>query len=183
MSSPSCRYAKKRKSPTDAALTTEQPLTSIHTSSKSSSAEDHSSKLLEQNNQRNNDSEADFLSFLTKMSNSVRGLTDHFVCPVCLDFLSNAHVAPECLHHFCGNCIKESLHRCKNECPSCRARISTRRSLRHDKSYDLIVSWFIHCGLYIYLFIFTRVGLHIVNGTWSLTDAFCNIFSCRRTNR
>jgi hypothetical protein len=83
MSSPSCRYAKKRKSPTDAALTTEQPFTSIHTSSKSSSAEDHSLKLLEQNNQRNNDNEADFLSFLTKMSNSVRGLTDHFAYPLC----------------------------------------------------------------------------------------------------
>jgi E3 ubiquitin-protein ligase RNF1/2 len=115
------------------------PSTSTHCSS-AASAGDHSSAEI-QNNQRNNDKEADFLSFITKISNSVRGLSDHFICPVCLDLLSDSHVAPECLHHFCGDCIKESLHRCKNECPACRSSICTRRSLRKDKSFDLIVSF------------------------------------------
>ena len=65
---------------------------------------------------------------------------DDFQCPVCLDTFADTHVNPECLHRFCGDCIKESLTRCKNECPACRVHIPTKRTLRKDKQFDNIVS-------------------------------------------
>ena len=61
-------------------------------------------------------------------------------CPICLDYLKGTHSTPECLHRFCEGCIKASLRKCKHECPSCRARIPTKRYLRPDKKYDDVVS-------------------------------------------
>lgn len=85
------------------------------------------------------DIQTDFLSFVSKLSMTLQDLTEYFICPICLDFVSNAHVAPECFHHFCKDCIRESLTRCKNQCPTCRSTISTYRSLRQDKSFGQIV--------------------------------------------
>jgi len=69
---------------------------------------------------------------------------DEVECPVCLDNCSDTHINPACLHRFCGDCIKESLRKCNTECPSCRIRIPTKRTLRKDKQFDNIVS-FLSC--------------------------------------
>jgi len=65
---------------------------------------------------------------------------DEFECSICLEHLAETHVNPECLHRFCGHCIKESLRKCNHECPSCRVHIPTKRTLREDTQFDDIVS-------------------------------------------
>jgi len=55
-------------------------------------------------------------------------------CPICLGLLRDP-VATECLHRFCANCIEKCLRVGKKECPSCRAPVATRRSLRKDKNF------------------------------------------------
>lgn len=65
---------------------------------------------------------------------------DHAECPICLETISHAHVVPECLHRFCGYCIKEALRKCNNECPECRETIPTKRHLRKDAKFDTFVS-------------------------------------------
>ena len=68
-------------------------------------------------------------------------LTDeHAECPICLETISHAHIVPGCLHRFCGNCIKEALRKCNNECPECREAIPTKRHLRKDAKFDTFVS-------------------------------------------
>ena len=67
-------------------------------------------------------------------------LATEYECPICLDALTDTHINPECRHRFCGDCIKESLRRCNNECPSCRVHIPTKRTMRKDTQFDKIVS-------------------------------------------
>jgi hypothetical protein len=61
-------------------------------------------------------------------------------CPICLEPCTDTLVSPECSHRFCGKCIKESLHKCNHECPTCRVHIPTYRTCRRDPQFDRIVS-------------------------------------------
>jgi len=70
----------------------------------------------------------------------LKAIVEDLQCPVCLEHLTDAHISPECLHRFCGDCIKESLRKCNNECPTCRVHIPTKRTLRKDDQFDHIVS-------------------------------------------
>jgi len=56
----------------------------------------------------------------------------NFECSICHDVCADPHVIPECLHRFCGVCIKESIRQCGGNCPLCRARVTTERGLRKD---------------------------------------------------
>ena len=46
----------------------------------------------------------------------------------------------ECLHRFCRECIQKCLRVGKHECPSCRMRVPSRRSLRPDPSFDALIA-------------------------------------------
>ena len=46
----------------------------------------------------------------------------------------------ECLHRFCSECIQKCLRVGKNECPSCRIHVPSRRSLRPDPNFDALIS-------------------------------------------
>ncbi|KAK3015889.1 hypothetical protein RJ639_005716 [Escallonia herrerae] len=46
----------------------------------------------------------------------------------------------ECLHRFCRECIDKSMRLGNNECPACRTRCATRRSLRDDPNYDALIA-------------------------------------------
>lgn len=45
----------------------------------------------------------------------------------------------ECLHRYCDQCIQKCLRVGKKECPSCRIHIPSRRSLRADPKFDLLI--------------------------------------------
>jgi len=88
-----------------------------------------------------------------KALDSLKALVrDEVECPVCLDNCTDTHINPACLHRFCGDCIKESLRKCNNECPSCRIHIPTKRTLRKDTQFDNIVS-FILCSFALLCFV------------------------------
>ena len=60
-------------------------------------------------------------------------------CPICLGVLEDTQIVPSCQHRFCRDCISSSLRKCKNECPSCRVPIATRRILRDDFEFGSLV--------------------------------------------
>jgi len=66
--------------------------------------------------------------------------TLNFKCSICLGTFKGPNVIPACLHHFCDTCIKDSIQRCGNVCPACRAKIACRRDLRKDRLLEDIVS-------------------------------------------
>lgn len=60
-------------------------------------------------------------------------------CPICLEVLTETMTTKECLHRFCSDCITKSLQ-LKKECPTCRMKVPSRRSLRRDDEFDKLVS-------------------------------------------
>ena len=70
----------------------------------------------------------------------VRVLNTDLTCPICLGIIRNTEVVMECLHRFCGECIQKCLRVGKNECPSCRIHIPSKRSLRRDTNFDELIA-------------------------------------------
>ncbi|KAJ0408927.1 hypothetical protein P43SY_002806 [Pythium insidiosum] len=70
----------------------------------------------------------------------VRVLNADLTCPICLGIIRNTEVVMECLHRFCGDCIQKCLRVGKNECPSCRIHIPSKRSLRKDTNFDELIA-------------------------------------------
>jgi len=70
---------------------------------------------------------------------SIKQLNTEFRCPVCLGILHDTHATMECLHRFCSECISKALRLSKKECPSCRVKCPSRRSLRSDTNFDAII--------------------------------------------
>jgi E3 ubiquitin-protein ligase RNF1/2 len=70
----------------------------------------------------------------------MKSLNSEFICPICLGYFHKTSLVMECLHRFCDECIQKCLRLgCKKECPSCRIHIPSRRSLRHDPAFDLLL--------------------------------------------
>jgi hypothetical protein len=74
-------------------------------------------------------------------------------CPICFEVIKNT-VVTLCLHRFCQGCIEKALRlkyflllqfckaikfNSKNECPSCRTAIPSKRYLRRDFNLDAII--------------------------------------------
>ena len=70
---------------------------------------------------------------------SLSHLNVELTCPVCLGIIRNAMTVMECVHRFCEACITKCLRLGKKECPSCRVKCVSRRSLRRDPNFDAIV--------------------------------------------
>lgn len=66
-------------------------------------------------------------------------IVTHLECPICLTIIEDTHIIPDCSHRFCGSCIKTSLMKCNNECPTCRTHVATKRRLRTDDLFDNLV--------------------------------------------
>ena len=97
-----------------------------------------------------------------------------FECYICLDTYSDPYVIPECLHRFCGACVKESVRTCGPECPTCRARITSRRDLRKDTEMQSMVSCFLRNNCY------SCFGPHIKCLTlFAYNPVLCFIFHAR----
>jgi E3 ubiquitin-protein ligase RNF1/2 len=75
----------------------------------------------------------------TKIKITSRTLSAELCCPICLDLLT-CTMTSECLHRFCSECITTALMRGNKECPTCRKKIISKRSLRPDPNFDFLIS-------------------------------------------
>lgn len=69
-----------------------------------------------------------------------RSLQSELMCPICLDMLKATMTTKECLHRFCQECITTALRSGNKECPTCRKKLVSRRSLRPDPNFDMLIS-------------------------------------------
>lgn len=75
----------------------------------------------------------------TEIAVSPRSLHSELMCPICLDMLKNTMTTKECLHRFCHNCIITALRSGNKECPTCRKKLVSKRSLRPDPNFDALI--------------------------------------------
>jgi len=71
---------------------------------------------------------------------SPRALHSELMCPICLDLMKNTLTTKECLHRFCQECIITALRSGNKECPTCRKKLISKRSLRPDPNFDSLIS-------------------------------------------
>ncbi|KAL4100597.1 hypothetical protein QTP88_020639 [Uroleucon formosanum] len=76
----------------------------------------------------------------TEIAVSPRSIRNELMCPICLDVLKKTMTTKECLHRFCSECIVTALRSGNKECPTCRKKLVSKRSLRADPNFDLIIS-------------------------------------------
>lgn len=71
---------------------------------------------------------------------SPKVLQNELMCPICLDILKHTMTTKECLHRFCQECIITALRAGNKECPTCRKKLVSKRSLRPDPNFDAIIA-------------------------------------------
>lgn len=76
----------------------------------------------------------------TEIAVSPRSLHSELMCPICLDMLKKTMTTKECLHRFCSDCIITALRSGNKECPTCRKKLVSKRSLRPDPNFDCLIS-------------------------------------------
>ena len=76
----------------------------------------------------------------TEIAVTPKVLQNELMCPICLDILRNTMTTKECLHRFCHDCIITALRAGNKECPTCRKKLVSKRSLRPDPNFDGIIS-------------------------------------------
>ncbi|ODM87239.1 E3 ubiquitin-protein ligase RING2 [Orchesella cincta] len=76
----------------------------------------------------------------TEIAVSPRALHSELMCPICLDMLHQTMTTKECLHRFCAECIITALRSGNKECPTCRKKLVSKRSLRPDPNFDMLIS-------------------------------------------
>ncbi|MBV98884.1 E3 ubiquitin-protein ligase RING1, partial [Eschrichtius robustus] len=76
----------------------------------------------------------------TETAVSPRSLHSEVMCPICLDMLKNTMTTKECLHRFCSDSTVTALHSRNKECPTCRKKLVSKRSLQPDPNFDALIS-------------------------------------------
>lgn len=76
----------------------------------------------------------------TEIAISPHILQNELLCPICLDILKKTMTTKECLHRFCSECIITALRAGNKECPTCRKKLASKRSLRPDPNFDGIIA-------------------------------------------
>jgi len=76
----------------------------------------------------------------TEIAVQAKDLHTELMCPICLDLLRKTMTTKECLHRFCHECITTALRAGNKECPTCRKKLVSRRSLRPDPNFDKLMS-------------------------------------------
>lgn len=82
----------------------------------------------------------DIITDNTEIAVNPRSLHSELMCPICLDMLKNTMTTKECLHRFCNDCIITALRSGNKECPTCRKKLISKRSLRFDPNFDMLIS-------------------------------------------
>lgn len=75
----------------------------------------------------------------TEIAVAPRSLHSELMCPICLDMLKDTMTTKECLHRFCHDCIITALRSGNKECPTCRKKLISKRSLRPDPNFDMLI--------------------------------------------
>eukprot|EP00731_Ephydatia_muelleri_P024958 Em0017g41a len=73
----------------------------------------------------------------TTIAVSPRALHSELMCPICLDLMKNTQTTKECLHRFCQDLYYHGTK--KRECPTCRKKLVSKRSLRADPNFDRLI--------------------------------------------
>lgn len=76
----------------------------------------------------------------TVVAVSPRALRSELMCPICLDLMRTPLTTKECLHRFCQECIITALRSGNKECPTCRKKLISKRSLRSDPNFDALIN-------------------------------------------
>lgn len=76
----------------------------------------------------------------TEIAVSPKSLHNELMCPICLDILKSTMTTKECLHRFCHDCIITALRAGNKECPTCRKKLVSKRSLRPDPNFDALIA-------------------------------------------
>ncbi|CAI8026975.1 E3 ubiquitin-protein ligase RING2-A [Geodia barretti] len=76
----------------------------------------------------------------TVVAVSPRALRSELMCPICLDLMKNPLTTKECLHRFCQECIITALRSGNKECPTCRKKLVSKRSLRSDPNFEALIN-------------------------------------------
>lgn len=76
----------------------------------------------------------------TEITVTPRSLHSEVMCPICLDILNVTMTTKECLHRFCRSCITTAIRNSNRECPTCRKKIVSGRSLRRDINFDHLIT-------------------------------------------
>ncbi|XP_064384201.1 E3 ubiquitin-protein ligase RING2-like [Halichondria panicea] len=82
----------------------------------------------------------DMVADTSAIAVSPRALHSELMCPICLDLMSNTQTTKECLHRFCQECIITALRSGNKECPTCRKKLVSKRSLRPDPNFDALIA-------------------------------------------
>lgn len=83
-------------------------------------------------------------------------------CPICLGPIIKAVTASPCLHRFCSLCLQRSLRvelgsKSYHDCPSCRAKLPSRRSSKPDSTFDNLIGnskFYYYSSIYLLNFLF-----------------------------
>jgi len=81
----------------------------------------------------------------TEIAVPAKDLHTELMCPICLDLLRQTMTTKECLHRFCHECIITALRSGNKECPTCRKKLISKRSLRPDPNFDALMSKIYPC--------------------------------------
>jgi hypothetical protein len=57
-----------------------------------------------------------------------------------MGWIKNTVVIMGCLHRFCASCMEESLRSRNYFCPKCRKALPSKRNLRPDPRYDMLIA-------------------------------------------
>lgn len=101
----------------------------------------------------------------TEIAVSPRSLQSELMCPICLDILKVTMTTKECLHRFCSDCIVTALRNGNKECPTCRKKLVSKRSLRPDPNFDALIAK-IYPGRDVNIVIYLYNMIYIIFMSW-----------------
>ncbi|KAM7338508.1 hypothetical protein ACRRTK_001992 [Alexandromys fortis] len=87
---------------------------------------------LQETSQKATSSKLDTVASSSEEWNNIR-------CPICLDAMKNTMITMTCFRRFCKNYIVTALRRGNKECPVCRSKLISKRTLNPDPQFDALV--------------------------------------------
>ena len=76
--------------------------------------------------------EPEVKEYIDLISTAVDAFSDDLQCPICFETMNDVYFIPNCHHHFCKQCITQSIQQRKDgSCPICRGKFRPR-DIRED---------------------------------------------------